>query len=231
MKFNAKKVFVVSLAISLVAIISFGTLAWFNAEDSITNTFKVANSDDPTKTPEFSVEVSETDPSTNAPTTDGVTYYTVLPGDKIAKDPTVTNTGDYDQWIRVAVVLNKASGWKNAGGSLTFTELFEGSTYGLAENVGNTAEKWLLVKNTVDVVDDTATWYLYLNRKLPKGGDEKVFTNVNIPTVFTQQDMAYINNEFAITVKADAIQADNTGDNAVAGFATANWEAGKAYSK
>lgn len=231
MRFNTKKVFVISLAISLIAIISFGTLAWFNAQDSITNTFKVATSDDPDGSPEFSVEITETDPDTKAPTSDGVTYNSVLPGDIIDKDPTVTNTGDYDQWIRVAVTLNKASGWKNAGGSLTFTDLFKGSTYGLAENIGNTTEKWLLVKNTVDVVDDTATWYLYLNRKLPKGGDEKVFTTVNIPTVFTQQDMAYINNEFAITVKADAIQADNTGDHAVAGFATANWEAGKAYTK
>lgn len=225
------KVLVASIAVCLVAILSFGTLAWFNATDSATNIFKVATSDDPDGTPDFKVEITETNPDTNRPTSDGITYTSVLPGDKIAKDPTVTNKGDYDQWIRVAVTLTKAQEWKDKGGSLTFTDLFKGSTYGLAVNVGNTSEKWLLVKNTAQVENDTATWYLYLNRKLPKGGDEKVFTTVEIPTVFTQDDMAYINNEFAITVKADALQADNTGNNAVEAFKTVNWADGAAYQK
>lgn len=225
------KVLVASIAVCLVAILSFGTLAWFNATDSATNIFKVATSDDPDGTPDFKVEITETNPDTNRPTSDGLTYTSVLPGDKIAKDPTVTNKGDYDQWIRVAVTLTKAQEWKDKGGSLTFTDLFKGSTYGLAVNVGNTSEKWLLVKNTAQVENDTATWYLYLNRKLPKGGDEMVFTTVEIPTVFTQDDMAYINNEFAITVKADALQSDNTGNNAVEAFRTVNWADGAAYQK
>lgn len=225
------KVLVASIAVCFVAILSFGTLAWFNATDSATNIFKVATSDDPDGTPDFKVEITETNPDTNRPTSDGITYTSVLPGDKIAKDPTVTNKGDYDQWIRVAVTLTKAQEWKDKGGSLIFTDLFKGSTYGLAVNVGNTSEKWLLVKNTAQVENDTATWYLYLNRKLPKGGDEMVFTTVEIPTVFTQDDMAYINNEFAITVKADALQADNTGNNAVEAFKTVNWADGAAYQK
>ncbi len=228
MKMNKKKVLTASLAVSLVAILSLGTLAWFNDTKSVTNSFKVATSENDTD-PEFSVKVSETDLEGNETTT-GVTYYDVIPGDDIAKDPTITNTGDYTQWIRVAVTLNKAGGWKAAGGSLVFTELFEGSSYGLAANVGtDITSKWLLVEDEVAVQDDKATWYLYLNRELPAGSDEVLFTNVNIPTEFTQQEMAEINNEFDIVVSADALQRDNTGDNAVEAFAYVNWTAGTAF--
>ena len=46
MKLTKKKVLLASLAICLVAIISFGTLAWFTADDQVTNTFLVANSEE-----------------------------------------------------------------------------------------------------------------------------------------------------------------------------------------
>jgi len=231
MKLNKKKVLVVSLAVCLVAILSFGTLAWFNASDEVTNTFKVTNSNDPNQKPDFSVEVLETQPDSGTPSSDGVTYEGVLPGDEISKDPTVKNTGDYDQWIRVAVTLDKAQGWAAAGGTLNFKELFKGSTYGSVAQAATATEKWLLVSDTATVANDKATWYLYLNRVLPSNGDEKVFTKVNIPTVFTQQDMAFINNEFSISIKAEALQAKNTGDNAVSAFDHVNWEAGKAYGE
>ena len=45
MKMTKKKVFVTALAICLVAILSMGSLAWFNASDTITNKFKIADSD------------------------------------------------------------------------------------------------------------------------------------------------------------------------------------------
>ena len=46
MKLNKKKVVVSALAVSLVAILSFGTIAWFSAEDTIENKFHFADSDD-----------------------------------------------------------------------------------------------------------------------------------------------------------------------------------------
>ena len=45
MKFTKKKVLVTSLAISIIAILSFGTIAWFTAEDSVTNKFYVGDTD------------------------------------------------------------------------------------------------------------------------------------------------------------------------------------------
>ena len=58
MKLTKKKVFVAALAVCLIAILSLGTLAWFNASDDITNKFLIADSDGD-GTPDFSVEVWE----------------------------------------------------------------------------------------------------------------------------------------------------------------------------
>lgn len=228
MKNTKKKVFVVALAICLVAIISMGTLAWFNANDSITNTFKVATDENDTD-PTFTVKVTETDLDGNE-TEDGVTYYDVVPGDTIAKDPKITNTGDYTQWIRVAVTMTKANYWSDFGGSLKFTDIFTGSTYGLASNVVNATEKWLLVDNTVEPdANGNATWYLYLNREFVKGSDEILFTEVHIGEDFTLEEILSLGGEFSIDVKAEAVQRDNNGANAVEGFTNVGWLPGTAF--
>lgn len=220
MKLTKKKIVATAVATSLVAILSMGTLAWFNATDSIENEFHVATSDQDTD-PTFSVDVSETT---------GQEYWDVLPGDAIAKDPKVTNTGDYTQWIRVTVTLDNAIAWSLNGGSLVFTELFEGSTYAEIGSVNTVDTKWLLVDNDAIITEGNAVWYLYLNREFAPGSDEVLFTTVNIPEDFTLDEMKELNNgNFNITVKADALQRDNTGDNAVDAFDNVGWEAGKAF--
>lgn len=222
-----KKVFVAAIAICLVAILSLGTLAWFNATDDVTNTFYVAtDADHPV--PDFSVTVTETD--TEGETTgDGVEYWNVLPGDAIDKDPTITNTGDYDQWIRVTVTLANADKWYYAGGSLKFTDLFEGEdvTYGLAANVGNDPNTWLLVNELAIVdADGYGVWYLYLNSTLAPEATALLFDTVHIPENFDLDDVAGMDYQFEINVKADALQSANTGDNAVEAFANVGWAPG-----
>ena len=92
MKFTKKRAMVVSLTVSLIAILSFSTLAWFNAKDDITNKFMIADSDN-NGTPDFSVDVWETDVTNpEGKDQDGVVYKDILPGDVIAKNPTVENT-------------------------------------------------------------------------------------------------------------------------------------------
>ena len=61
MKFNKKKVFVSALAISLIAILSFSTLAWFKDSDYIDNDFMITDSEQVT-TPDdvFSINIYET---------------------------------------------------------------------------------------------------------------------------------------------------------------------------
>lgn len=215
-----KRVFVVALAVCMLAILSVGSLAWFNDSDSVTNDFFVGDSTNPNNK-EFSVSVTETT---------GDTYYDALPGAPIAKDPKVTNTGDYTQWIRVKVTLSDAEKWVAGGGTLKFTELFFGSVYGLVTDANSTAA-WLLESETatVDANADTATWYLYLNSELTPGEDGTVFTSVKVPENFTQQEMAAFNNDFSITVVAEALQYEHTGDTAYEAFTNVGWTAGMEY--
>ena len=216
MKMTKKKVFVTALAICLIAIISMGTLAWFNASDSITNEFKIADSDGD-GTPDFSVDVWENDPAD--PTVkdqDGVTYTDIAPGDKLAKNPTVENTGDYDQWIRVYVTFDDwaviKAACQNQGISSDVRTLLD--VYATA---------WTADNNATVVANNTVTYVYYLNSKLAKDQTAVLFNNVTIPGDFEQEDMKFTSGNFTITVKAEALQADNTGDNARAAFA-AYWE-------
>ena len=59
MKLSKKKVLVVALVVCLIAILSMGTLAWFNYTDDITNKFMVAT--DSEGTPDFSLDIWETE--------------------------------------------------------------------------------------------------------------------------------------------------------------------------
>lgn len=213
MKMTKKKVFVTALAICLVAIISMGTLAWFNASDSITNEFKIADSDGD-GTPDFSVDVWENDPAD--PTVkdqDGVTYTNIAPGDVIAKNPTVENTGDYDQWIRVYVTFDD---WAVIEAAC--------QNQGISSDVRGwldvDAAAWTADNNATVVENNTVTYVYYYNYKLAKDQTAVLFNNVTIPGEFEQEDMKFTSGNFTITVKAEALQADNTGDTAQAAFAT-----------
>lgn len=216
MKMTKKKVFVTALAICLIAIISMGTLAWFNASDSITNEFKIADSDGD-GTPDFSVDVWENDPADlTVKDQDGVTYTDIAPGDKLAKNPTVENTGDYDQWIRVYVTFDD---WAVIEAAC--------QNQGISSDVRTwldvDATAWAADNNATVVANNTVTYVYYLNSKLAKDQTAVLFNNVTIPGDFEQEDMKFTSGNFTITVKAEALQADNTGDTAQAAFA-AYWE-------
>lgn len=216
MKKTKKKVFVTALAICLIAIISMGTLAWFNASDSITNEFKIADSNGD-GTPDFSVDVWENDPAD--PTVkdqDGVTYTDIAPGDKLAKNPTVENTGDYDQWIRVYVTFDDWAVIEAACQN-------QGISSDVRAWLDVDAAAWTADNNATVVANNTVTYVYYLNSKLAKDQTAVLFNNVTIPGDFEQEDMKFTSGNFTITVKAEALQADNTGDTAQAAFA-AYWE-------
>ncbi len=213
MKMTKKKVFVAALAICLVAIISMGTLAWFNASDEITNKFLVADSDGD-GTPDFKVDVFETDPETGDKTQDGITYKNIAPGDELAKDPQVCNLGDYDQWIRVYVTFDEWSVIEAACNN-------QGISTDLRKWLTINETTWIADGYTIDTENDTITYVYYLNSKLTPGTSEILFKTVTIPGEFEQKDMTFASNDFSIKVKAEALQADNTG--ATAQYAFANY--------
>ena len=210
MKMTKKMVFVVALAVCLIAVLSMSTLAWFNASDDVTNKFFVADSAD---TPDkiFSVEVTETDEDGN-PTKDGKEYYNIAPGSVLAKDPTVKNTGAYDQWIRVRVTVTNADAWIAA----------LGNGYDLGTMFGGHDETvWTRAfdEGGYNGTENTIEYVYYLNDKLVPDETVTLFETVTIPTQLDQEDMVFIGAKFEMTIVAEAIQADNNGTTAREGFA------------
>lgn len=249
MKLNKKKILVVSLVLSLVAILSFGSLAWFNDTASVTNTFKVATSEDSDGQDLFGVLVYENKVNENGKKIDGQwvysndtpngnTYERVLPNATYDKTATVTNTGKYDEYIRVCVTFNKGATWLNIC-----------NQYGIAPNsIYDVMDGWVLTDTIQPTVENgnQLTYVYYLNRRLEhktatslaaKTNYKRVFEKVTIPAQFTQQDLSYLDGEFNLTVKADAVQADalpvdvilNDADAAKEAFTAIKWAPMTAY--
>lgn len=213
-----KKLFAAALAVCLVSILSFSTLAWFNASESVTNRFMVATTgsgtEDPNKPEDkiFSLDLWEVvDDQGNKVSyrQDGLTgwdYKDVLPGVKYIKQPTVENTGSYDQYVRVIVTVSDYNMFKSVLG--------EG--YDLATVFGgHDASKWTRDAIVPNIGADTVTYVYYLKEALPfaakdtsKDDDHMVslFTDVTLPGVLTQKHMADMGGQFEIKIQADAIQ-------------------------
>lgn len=225
MKLNKKKVVVVSLAISLIAILSLGSLAWFNAKDEVTNKFMVTNSEDDAEKI-FSVDVWEyVDGDTENKDQDGNEYNDIVPGGRYHKEPYVENTGLYDQWIRVKVTVSDADEWLAIlGTDYDLTTIFEG----FDESAWTRYDEPMLVE---EVGGSTLTYVYYLNYKLAPTETAALFNTVVIPSQLTQQDMATLGGTFELDIVAEALQADRTGDSAYEAFDFVGWEADENYGE
>ena len=225
MKMTKKKVFVAALAICLVAILSMGSLAWFSAQDSVTNNFYVADSTDNDPDDIFSVDVYEKYDSDEdgAPEEyqNGISYDDILPGDKLDKDAIVKNTGHYDQYIRVIITISDKAVFK----SIVESTGADFDTYDVRQHfVGFDSSKWDLVNSTMDNSGESIQYVLYFNDVLKSGDSFSVFTGVEIPEAMTQEHASHFDDDgvwgFTIDVKAQAVQTDNVGDSAAEAFAT-----------
>lgn len=209
-----RKTLIVAVAVCLAAILALGSLAVFSNSDDITNKFMVAGYDpeDPITPDElFSVTVYETDKDGNQ-TEQGLTYDGIQPGDKLDKDPTVKNTGKYDQYVRVMVTVTNAKNWMDAckaHGISDLTTIFGGFD----------GTKWTRIDAPVyDEANDTLTYTYYYNGVLAPEETATLFTTVTIPQAFDIADMVSLKS-FELSVSAQAIQSAHTGDNAVEAFA------------
>ena len=187
----------------MLAILSFGTLAWFSDDDEVTNNFYIATSDDSTDPDDiFSVDVWENTPDGDNDQ-DGYEYDDILPGDLLKKDVYVENTGAYDQYVRVTVTISDAEAWINAlGADFDVTKVF----------VGFDATKWTHIWNNLNgatEIPENIVYVMYYKDILAVDGKINVFTDVQIPTSLTQEQAAAFNGAFYIDVKADAVQTEN----------------------
>ena len=215
---NKKKLFSLALTVIMIAILSFGTLAWFSDSDDVTNNFYIASSDDTDPDDIFSVDVWENTPDGDKDQ-DGYEYKDVLPGDVLKKEVSVENTGYYDQYVRVTVTISDAAAWmevlKTNGQAPKLEQIVDG--YDPNANV------WVDASREVDVENDTLVYTLHY-RNILLGDQESiydnggvhsdvvtVFTAVKIPASMTVEQAAMFKSNFQITVKAEAVQTENLG--------------------
>lgn len=217
MKMTKKKVFVVALVVSLVAVMSMGSLAWFSAQDSVSNKFYVADSEVEDPDEIFSVKVYEE--KDGEAYENGIVYDNILPGDELEKIAIVKNTGHYDQYIRVTITISNKNVWKTIikenGGDFM--------SYDVRQHfVGFDSSKWDLVHSVVSYPtgEDTIQYVLYYKDVLKSGESFNVFTAVKIPEAMTQYDAARLSGGFTIDVKAEAVQTENVGSTAFEAFQT-----------
>ena len=220
MKLNKKKVLTASLAVSLVAILSFGTIAWFTDEDEVTNKFMIATSEDTDPDDIFSIDVWENTPD-GEKDQDGYEYKDVLPGDVLKKEVNVENTGYYDQYVRVTVTVSDAEAWMAALNTKGAIPKLEQIVDGWDPN----ASPSVWVDTSSKHEGDTIVYTMYYNGILL--GDEEsiydnagvhkdvvtVFTAVKIPSSLTVEQAAAFKTNFEIKVKAEAVQTENLGIN------------------
>lgn len=215
-----KRILVIALAVCLVAIIGLGSLAYFQASKNLTNFFAVAGVEDPTDPnatidPDelFSIKLDEKDITVkDGRTEEGNVYTDLLPGMTLEKDPTVTNTGKYDAWVRVKVTFNDAADWSKVCQKHGIKELPSLLN-------GYEAKNWIYASDETvkDTANNTITYVCYYKSPVPAGESVTLFKSITIPAEFDVEDMASLAT-FQIKVTGEAIQAANTGASAQEAF-------------
>ena len=167
-----KKILALCLVVALAATaIVGGTLAYFTDNDAKTNTFTVGNVDITLTEPNWAGSGSQDAPE-------------VYPGEALAKDPTVKNTGANPCFVRIKV---EGLDCLAPAGNITYrTDYVDGK---LGDN-------WEL--NTDD-------GYFYYNKVLAVGATtDALFDQIVIPSDLTNGDATTLHN---IVVTAEAVQA------------------------
>ena len=192
-----KKIVSLCLCVALLAVaVIGGTLAYFTDTTEVkTNVFTVGD-----------VEIKLDEPEWEEPET-------VEPGIEYSKDPTVTNIGTSDAWVRINVTLSDWAAFKTAAAKHNITDL---STI----FADHDATKWTRVSITEDSEKDTVTYSYLFNEILAAEEDTgALFTSVTVPAAFDNDDMEAIAGEdgkFTIDVYAEAIQDADFADAAAA---------------
>lgn len=221
---NKKKLFSVAVIMIMIAILSFSTLAWFTDSDGVTNEFMVAGSGEGDPEDVFSLDVWEKTPESDKEQV-GYHYEDILPGDVLKKDVYVENTGSYDQYIRVIVVVSDAQQWGeilgvDAGEVPALSQIVAGLNY----------DKWTPNGANYDPQNNTYWYVLYGTNILEPAQTTSVFTDVKIPASMTQEQAAAFEGGFIIDIFAQAVQTRNVGASCYEAFQTVGLSAVDAYN-
>lgn len=119
------------------------------------------------------------------------------------KDPTVTNIGKTDAYVRLHVVVSDYSAFRKANPGFSCWSMF-----------GGVGSKWKLIGSPVrDTSTDTVEFVCVYTEVLPASEKtQPAFWTVTIPDFVDSNLIKNIGASFEVTVFADAIQADGFED-------------------
>ena len=191
-----KKVFVLALTLSLVAITALGvTLAYFTDTKAVNNTFTMGNVKIALE------EIVGYEDDVPVTTNEGHSYPAVVPGDTLVKKPIVTNTGSNSAWIFLKLTLSDAAAFNDLLPSL------QGAVDAGVIDFNST--DWTFLSNKVEG-DNRVIWIAYKTALAPSKTTEEPFTAITIPTSWTNEDVAALGEDgFSLNVEAHAIQVEN----------------------
>lgn len=239
---SKKKLLSLAVVAIMIAILSFGSLAWFSDSDRVTNDFDIAGGENQKPDEIFSIDVMEYVVDENgkgatigydkdANYTDSFTYKNIAPGEVLRKQPQTRNTGAYEQWVRMKVTFDNAEYWIALMQKYGYTDLTDLLYMRDKTTKLVAADNWTYVPGETTVENDQVTYVFYYNTKLQPIADPEnpgaaesnaiFFSYVKIPHQFTQADMTpFTNGDFQMVVTGEAIQVKNiTATTAQAAFA------------
>lgn len=210
-KMTKRKISIAALAVCLIAILSFGTLAWFTAEDTVTNKFYIGDSEELGPDGVFGIDVWEKvdgkEIGKESPDDEGASYEEILPGERLSKEPYLTNTGVHPQFVRAIVTVSDA---------YQLREAMEGAWGDADKFLAGTHENWTLT-DILYTTDDELVYVFYYNYILTADATtDKLFEEVVIPTGLTLDQAQAIDN-FEISILGQVIQAEHLADPDVPG--------------
>lgn len=221
---SKKKILSLSLVVIMIAILSFSSLAWFTDADSAKNDFTIngAGQNDPDEI--FSVDVQENVDGASQPV-ENMDFEDVLPGDHHKKEAFVSNTGSYDQYIRVVMTVTD---WKLIKDVVTINmdDDFAANWQIVSGGVSINSDGNLTTQTDSSVnADGALVVTMYLTKKLLPGETVQIMDYVSVSELATQAD--FIDPAFAdgfqITFDAAAVQTENILDT----YGTEEWENAK----
>lgn len=182
-----QKITLIATCVVLAAAITVGgTLAWFTDAKDVQNVVTFGN-----------VKISLTEPEFDKVADSSGTYAGALPGTLINKDPTVTNVGSNDAWIRAKVEIK----WKDSEAPVPDgTEMFTVADGWQQKNDGFYYYQAPLKGKTALAAGEQVALFKEFQ-------DAGVDYTVLIPSGWTN---SVVNGrELQINVSAQAVQADN----------------------
>lgn len=230
MNTNKKKLLVLAMTLSMVAILAIGgTLAYFTAESSANNQFWFGGVGiivdeavvDHITEDNQNFWVADQEDMSRENRVDNNTYENIYPGADLPKDPIVRNISSLDAYVRLTVTYNPA-----AIGFMVGSEgLEDNSTRAQFEHViDGIGEGWYFLKEELELVDwearefsNSITYYYEpeltgydanwddLDDLSELSSTTPLFTNIHVPESL---ETMYETYGFEMNFHAEAIQSD-----------------------